>query len=327
MFPTIDRLGVRNFAGTQPTTTTAEFELFKKQYLVDIVTRFKYKLIIASRVMKKQIPNGTGASFPLTGKTTARFYVPSVSDELDGHDGLPQAEKTINLDRPIISDIAVSNVDELMAHYSVDSTRSEEQGEALAKKADLNVAQLLILTSRATPLVTGASAGGAITAANMDTDATVLAKSIKNAVARLAALDVPVDPDKITAVVRPTQYFNLLESDLCIDMDYIASGHGDSPFRTGKVPSIAGCPVEWSNSIPSTNISTAEAGALNTYNGDFSKSQGVVWHKGAVGTVQLLDIMFEADYQARKQNTVFIARMMTGNGYLRPEAAVELALP
>lgn len=325
-FPTLDRLGVRNFAGVQPVTTAAEFELFRKQYSVELIKWFNTKIVFANRLMKRQIPNGTGCEFPLTGKTGAKYFIPGVTPRLTGSQGLKQTNKTINLDRPLISDISVSNFDELMKSVDVQSERAEQQTLALVEKFDKNLAQLLILCSRASTIVPGKPTGGKIYIANIATDPDVLVTAITRAVGKLAANDVPIDPSTVTTVLPTAQYFGLLEADSCMTVDY-TSIPGTAPFRTGKVPMVAGVPIDYSNNIPSTNITEAEAGVdpLNVYHGDFSASLGVVFHKSCVGTVQLLDITMESEYSVAEQATLLLAKMMVGSGYLRPEAAVELS--
>ena len=90
-----------------------------------------------------------------------------------------------------------------------------------------------------------------------------------------------------------------------------------------------------SNHIPSTDLSavTSGDGASNNdvfgvngagYNGDFSNSLGIVGHSAAVGTVKLLDLATESEYQIERQGTLFVAKYAMGHGILRPECAIEL---
>jgi hypothetical protein len=44
----------------------------------------------------------------------------------------------------------------------------------------------------------------------------------------------------------------------------------------------------------------------------------------AVGTVKLMDLAMEAEYQTRFQGTLMVARYAVGHGILRPECAVEI---
>ena len=60
------------------------------------------------------------------------------------------------------------------------------------------------------------------------------------------------------------------------------------------------------------------------YNGNFTNSLGIVAHPSAVGTVKLLDLATESEYQMERQGTLFIAKYAMGHGILRPECAIEL---
>jgi hypothetical protein len=47
-------------------------------------------------------------------------------------------------------------------------------------------------------------------------------------------------------------------------------------------------------------------------------------HPSAVGTVKLMDLGMEGEYQINKQGTLMVAKYAVGHGILRPEAAIEL---
>ena len=49
-----------------------------------------------------------------------------------------------------------------------------------------------------------------------------------------------------------------------------------------------------------------------------------VGHSAAVGTVKLLDLATESEYQIERQGTLFVAKYAMGHGILRPECAIEL---
>jgi hypothetical protein len=44
--------------------------------------------------------------------------------------------------------------------------------------------------------------------------------------------------------------------------------------------------------------------------------------KEAIGTVKLLDLATESDYQIERQGTLFVAKYAMGHGVLRPECSV-----
>ena len=81
------------------------------------------------------------------------------------------------------------------------------------------------------------------------------------------------------------------------------------------------------NNLPSTNVtaSSVAAGTGDKYVGDFSKTEALVMHKSAIGTVQLMDLSTRMDYDPRRLGTQVVSKYAVGHGVLRPEAAVELA--
>ncbi len=88
---------------------------------------------------------------------------------------------------------------------------------------------------------------------------------------------------------------------------------------------ISGIQIVKSNHVPSTDLSAgADALQNNDYFDDFQYTIGVVSHKTAVGTVKLLDLAFEMEYDIRRQGTLMVAKYAMGHGILRPECAVEL---
>jgi hypothetical protein len=48
----------------------------------------------------------------------------------------------------------------------------------------------------------------------------------------------------------------------------------------------------------------------------------IVAHPSAIGTVKLLDLATESEYQIERQGTLFVAKYAMGHGVLRPEASV-----
>jgi hypothetical protein len=47
-------------------------------------------------------------------------------------------------------------------------------------------------------------------------------------------------------------------------------------------------------------------------------------HRSAVGTVKLIDLAVEMDYDIRRQGTLVVSKYAVGHGILRPESAVEI---
>ena len=110
---------------------------------------------------------------------------------------------------------------------------------------------------------------------------------------------------------------------------------GLGSIASGSIPQVAGISIYKSNHLPSTDLSGGagiDAGGSNDvfggngvgYDGNFTNSLGIVAHPAAVGTVKLLDLATESEYQIERQGTLFVAKYAMGHGVLRPECAIEL---
>ena len=128
-----------------------------------------------------------------------------------------------------------------------------------------------------------------------------------------------------------------------------------SPFEgataSGVVPQVAGISLFKSNhlvdiandgDLSSTATGDGDAAVNNDilgsdstgYNSDFSglkkgsggnETYGIIGGtKGAIGTVKLLDLATESEYQIERQGTLFVAKYAMGHGILRPECAVSV---
>ena len=71
--------------------------------------------------------------------------------------------------------------------------------------------------------------------------------------------------------------------------------------------------------------SDIELTTLTQYRADYSKVFGLIMNKMAVGTVQLMDLAIDRDYEPRRQGTFMVAKMAVGHGILRADCAIELA--
>ena len=73
------------------------------------------------------------------------------------------------------------------------------------------------------------------------------------------------------------------------------------------------------NNVPSVD-DTANADFHAKYRADFSNTVGVLTNRMVVGTVQLMDMAFESEWEIRRQGTFMVAKMAVGHDKLRPDA-------
>ena len=312
---TASRLGQVNAAGDVNS-------LFLKVFSGEVLSAFERENLMLNMTNVRSITSGKSAQFPITGTISSSYH--TIGNEILGT-AVNKNEKVINIDDMLLANAFVAELDELKNHYDVRSIYSKEMGQALAKTIDKNILNLVVLASRAsTANVTGGNIGAVITDADANTNASSLKDSIFDAIQKLDENDVPSSDRFI--VVKPDQYYQLLNLDSVMSRDFSANA-GDR--AKGFITTIGGVPLVKSNTAVASftdQSAVSTAGTNNTYIGDFSTVQAVVFHKQAVGTVKLKDLVLETTYDPRRLGTLMTARMALGHGILRPECAVSIKL-
>ena len=223
------------------------------------------------------------------------------------------AEKVITIDGLLTASHFVDNLDEAMNHYDVRSIYSKEAGIVLGTAWDKNVLQEGVLGARSSAIVTGANGGSSLVNASYGTSGSALGGGLFDAAEQLDEANVPEEERYM--YVRPAQYYLMAETTDLINRDWGGSG----VFSEGSVFRVAGINVVKTNNLPITDLSG------ETYHGvNAATIKGLVLHRSAVATVKLLDLAVEAEYDIRRQGWLVVAKYAMGNGYVRPEACVEL---
>lgn len=302
---TVSRLGQINGAGDASA-------LFIKVFGGEVMTEFERLNVFEKLTYVRRITAGKSAQFPLVGRASSAYHTPGTW--IDGT-AIDHAEKTIVIDELLQSNTFIANVDEAMNHYDVRSIYSSELGQELAYQYDTHLAAVLTLAARAASPLTGRSGGSRITHADMLTDPARLEAALFTATQTLDEKNVS-QQDRY-AVFRPAQFYLLAQRDRLVDTNLGAKG----AVASGVVETIAGLPIVKSNHVPSTSVTTGPT----KYQGDFTTTVGLVFNKYAAGTVKLLDIGVESEYEIRTQGTFFVAKYLVGHDVLRSDCAIEIA--
>lgn len=304
---TPSRLGQANNAGATDAT-------FLKLFSGEVMTAFEIATVFMDRNMVRTIKNGKSAAFPIVGRATARYHTPGT--EINGTT-VGQNERVITIDDMLISDNFVAEIDELRNHYDVRRIFSKEAGLALAYTFDRNVAQVGVLAARASSNLTGEPGGSAIATANMNTTASVLRAAAFSAAQTLDEKNV-TETDR-NLFIKPAQFYLLAQDTTLLNKDW----GGQGSYSDASVPKIAGMSIVKTNNLPSTVVNTGPT----AYQGDFTKTVGLVMHKAAIGTLKLLDVSTKISEDPRRLGWLIVSKMAVGHGILRPACAVELAIP
>tara|TARA_R100001594_G_scaffold148423_2_gene203600 strand:+ start:2458 stop:3495 length:1038 start_codon:yes stop_codon:yes gene_type:complete len=322
------------------------FELFLKTFSGEVLAAFEERNVMMPLHTVRTIQSGKSASFPLTGTASAAYHTPG--NEITGN-SIDHAERVINIDNLLIAHAFIANLDEAMNHYDVRGVYSRELGYALANHADKAIIRSTIAASLdATDVLGNTYTGGTITGG--ETGDNVI-DSIIEAAQTLDERSVPMG-DRF-AVLTPAAFYAVLKSAggsdtaaAVLNKDY---GPGGSVLSGGgQIIQVAGVNCLMSTHVPTANEDDGASGTVDTtlgstsvrnapfndasvsnadadegYSGaDFRNYQGVVFHRSAVGTVKLMDLAVESDYQIQRQGSLMVARYAMGHNYLRAEAAV-----
>ena len=325
--------------------------LFLKKFSGEILQTFEESNVFKALHTIRTIENGKSAQFPVTGIASAAYHTPGENIADGGNSYLSDIKKTekiINIDKMLIASTFLANIDDVKNHYDIRSVYANELGKALAVRFDTALAKVFMAAARQSAnLSQVGKAGGQLDVANNDfsapdTPGTVAATTGADLVAAFFSAAQKLDENDVPSdgrfcVLRPQEYYRLITGnvgDLAISTSAVNKDVGGlGSIASGSIPQVAGISIYKSNHIPSGNLGGSDPdgdadnnpfGGSTGYNSDFRNSLGVVSHSAAVGTVKLLDLATESEYQIERQGTLFVAKYAMGHGVLRPECAIEL---
>lgn len=289
--------------------------LFLKVFSGEVLTAFETASVTRDKHFVRTIASGKSASFPATWKVTGGYHTPGA--EIVGQASNVN-ERVITIDDLLLSSVFIPNIDEAKNHFDYRSIYSKECGVFLGSNWDKNILQVGLLAARASATVSGAFGGTSLTSTGTlyKTSATDLIAGHFAAAQALDEKDIPQTSTRYS-FIKPAQYYLLAQAKDLVDRDF---SEGNGNMAKAKVLEVAGCQLVKTNNLPTTNVATGPA----AYQGDFSKSAALIMTSDAVGTVKLMDLQSEMDYDIRRQGTMIVAKYLMGHGILRPECSVEL---
>ena len=314
--------GLVNASGT-------EDALFLKVFAGEVLTSFDRASVTNGAEMVRSISSGKSATFPVMGRVGASYHVAGA--EITGSD-VNHNEKVITINDLLLSSVFLSNIEEAKNHWDVRSAYSMEIGRALAFQKDKHILQTIGQASLASANVgdTGYAAGTTITntgiaSATAATAANAVIDSLFDAAKQMDANFVPKEGRK--AFIRLEEYYKLANGTNVVNVDF--SGQGS--IAEGKVVKVAGIEL-----IPTPHFIDSNIAAANDQTAPSGKSATIadpqavnltnyvclVSHPSAAGTVKLMDLAVESEYDIRRQGTLMVAKYAMGHGVLRPEAAI-----
>jgi len=118
----------------------------------------------------------------------------------------------------------------------------------------------------------------------------------------------------VVFITTPENYFKLVQSGKAVNR-FFTGGNGG--IDTGKVFTIAGVPILWSNHLPASySADLNNDGTAEDYN-----VEGLFFTPDAYGVVKLMDITSESHYIPQKLGYLLTSYYALGMGVLNPGAS------
>lgn len=290
-------------------------DLALKVYSGMILESFNKTITTKGRHIERMLKSGKSAQFPIVGRVGSDFHTRGTELVMEQ---VNSTEKVISIQDLLVSPIWVDSLDEAKSHWDVRRPLATQQGQELAEQDDLRVFMCFIAASRSASLVSGGDAGVQIVAATAGTDAAVLKASIYDAAENLDNASVP-GADR-TLWLAPSQFYLMLQDGEFLDRDF----GGDGSRATAIMRNAADFTVVKTTNLPTAN-EVGDTDFPAELRLDYTTTVAVAGHSSAAASVSLIGLQFEHEPSVLRQGTLLLAKMAKGYGFLRPEAAVEIA--
>jgi hypothetical protein len=336
-------------------------EMFLKVFSGEVLQAFETATVMKPLHTVRTISSGKSAQFPLTGIASAKYHTPGQDIMTEGNyiSAIRHAEKVINIDDLLIATTFIDKLDEAKNHYDVRSIYSTELGRALARTMDRNLIGVALNTAGAWTAAAGAERPATVTGlfgstlisnndlgvpgagpaagdiANTSAAATAFVTEMFNMAAEFDRRNVPAEERYV--ILTPASYYRIVNS--AAGKDLINRDYNPDPsnsFVNAQIASVAGFRMIRSNIAKEvfgqtitavgtegtgTGANAATPGHRNLYSGVFTRVKALCFQRQAFGTVKLLDLAMESEYEIRLQGHLMVAKYAMGHGSLRHECA------
>lgn len=313
---TVSFIGAANGVDT---TLDNQRALFLKVFSGEVITSFEKHTVVLDKHQIRTIKNGKQAQFPVLGQMPdAEYHTPG--EEIVGQE-IKQNERTISIDKLLISHVFLADIDEAMSHFEVRSKYSSMMGQKLAQTFDNHVMRELILAAQASATVTGGDGGLVITDAELAdaTEATKIAAWVDMLFTAAQNFDDKFVTGKRYCLLKPADYYNLIRGVQTNGISVLNRDYGgEGSYADGKLLKVAGIEL-----IPTPMLPTADYSGQDFHKANATNTKAIIFTENAVGTVKLLDLSIQHAWDIRRQGTLIVGRYAMGHGILQPECAIQ----
>ena len=345
MEPSVSRLGQKNLAGDNDA-------LFLKVFAGEVLQVFEETNLMMPITQQRSIASGKTAQFPVVGTASAAYHTPGES-LLTTDDGsgatkylsrIKHSERTISIDGVLVSSAFMADIDEAKNHFDVRSAYTTQIGRELAYHADRALIRTVIAGARADVDRFGGTDAKFLGAQVNTTgdNTTYTADELVEAFAEVAQKmdEASVPSEGRYMILNPAHYYLLVKSgNNAINTDFGGMGS----IATGEVAQVSGIRVMKSNHIPTGTDAAGSIFKSSLINNDVYDDHdstgtvgagysataayntvGIAFQSEAVGTVKLMDLAVESEYQMDRLGTLMLAKYAMGHGILREECCFEV---
>ena len=324
--------------------------LFLKMYSGRVLDTFQTKNVMEGMVDVQTISSGKSFTFPVVGRAEAKYHLrgENMLDPANGYlNQIQMAEREIFIDRPLVSARTTDDWDDMINHWEAASRLAEEQGNALARKRDKQLLQLIHIASQTDPAldttleplgsgsvekggtISATTAGGAAWGFTNKAAAESVIKTIGAAAARMAERNVPME--EIYVAMTPQDYFAALTVEDSPFIKYETNKNGPNGDVSDKtaINRIAGFKIFYTNHLPQAAVGS-EAGTFGeNYSDsgagrDFTQVKALAFHKSCIGSVRRQGLTTSRTRKEEILGDLILSYFVEGHGVLRPECAITL---
>lgn len=313
---------------------TDPLAMYLKIFSGEVLTAFTKSNLFLGKTKVRTITSGKSAQFPVIGTASAAYFKPG--DKLTGT-SIDHFERTISIEGLVIAHTFVVDLLDKMNHYEVRGEYANQLGIALAEQVDKNILGAILGAYAAN---TGVKRKTLMSDTATVTDGHSVFETTTGTVANLVdyikAAAKKMDKDNIPKTDRwlflDTDQYYLLFSNLDLINQWYK---GQGSIAEGDIMKLFGfsiieynMPVDFADDkyyIGST-LSEVVTGSvtkrfdLTTLSANFVGLAGIAFHPSCVGTVQLMGIQSESDYDITTQGSWLVSKYAMGHGILRPES-------
>ena len=327
-------------AGTNP------FDILLPTWSGEVLHAYDSYKTFEGMVTSRVISSGTELEIPVTGKVDVK-EVWGRGEAIDGGGG-PTNSFKIALDaRPMAAHFELDRIDLMVQQFEYRSEMARQCGEALAKKRDMQIAQLLVkgAAQAQSQAVLDDTALDSNYGGTVVTDGDLAGADEAGALAVLAAIEadrvrmqeLDIDPTGSVCAISPALFHQIRRLGVAEASSDLTAGAGrpmfggvaeagglGSPLAQGLSISDSltymGTKLVASNNIPSSNVTTGDA----NYQVDARNVVGLIWKPEAVASIRKMDLTVDTYRDIRRNSELVVASMYSGGGIMRSELATVL---